>query len=109
MTSERIGALDHRLTIEAPSRTSDGGGGAAIIWTLVDEVWGAMRPISASESLDAEGLKGRVSHEIVIRFRPGVSPKMRFRLAARLFDIRSAVDAEEEHRFLRCLVEERLT
>jgi hypothetical protein len=32
---------------------------------------------------------------------------MRFVLGARIFEIRSALDSGERHRFLRCLVEER--
>lgn len=108
MSMERIGALDHRLMLEAPSRTADGGGGATVNWSLAAEVWGAVRPLTGSESLEAEGLKGRVSHEIVIRYRVGVTPLMRFSLGARHFDIRTAIDISEERRWLRCLVEERL-
>ena len=107
MTHVRIGALDHRLALEAPVRTDDGGGGASLAWSLIAEVWGSLTPLSGGEAFEADGLKGRVTHEIVVRYRPGVTASMRFRLGTRLFDIRSAVDAGEEHRTLRCLAEER--
>jgi SPP1 family predicted phage head-tail adaptor len=108
MTHVRIGALDHRLALEAPVRASDGGGGSSVSWSLVSEVWGSLTPVTGSEVFDAEGLKGRVTHEIIVRYRTGVTPQMRFRLGTRQFEIRSVVDTGEEHRTLRCLAEERL-
>jgi len=53
-------------------------------------------------------VRGRVSHEIWIRYRTGVLPDMRFALGTRVFEIRAAIDSGERHRFLRCLVEERI-
>jgi SPP1 family predicted phage head-tail adaptor len=109
MTVIPIGELSHRLRLEAPSRTADGGGGANVIWTLVAEVWGAIRTASGSERLEADGLKGRVSHEIWIRHRDGVAPDMRFVEGARVFDIRAVLDQAGRRTFLRCAVEERVT
>lgn len=108
MTHVRIGALDHRLMLEAPSRTTDEGGGATIAWSLVAEVWASLRPLAANEVFDAEGLKGRITHEITLRYRAGVTPSMRFRMGARQFAIRAAINVDEESRVLRCLAEERL-
>jgi SPP1 family predicted phage head-tail adaptor len=108
MSHANIGEMRHRLTLEAPQRTADGGGGAIVTWTLIADVWGAVVPLSGSESLEADGLKGRVTHQISIRYRPGISPEMRFVLGTRRFDIRAVVDRDEHRRFLRCLVEEQV-
>lgn len=108
MTTLRIGELYHRLALEAATRIDDGAGGATETWALIAEVWGALRPASGSEAVEADGLKGRAAHEIWIRHRTGVLPEMRFRLGTRLFDIRAVIDQAERQRFLRCLVEERL-
>lgn len=105
--SVAIGDMRHRLALEAPLSAEDGGGGAKETWALVAEVWGAIRPISGSESVEADGLRGRVSHEIWIRYR-NLAPEMRFVLGPRVFDIRAAIDVGERRRFLRCLVEERV-
>jgi len=105
--SVSIGELRHRLGLQAPLAEDDGGGGVTRTWALVAEVWGAVRPLSGGESVAADGLHGSVSHEIWIRYRPGVVPEMRFALGARLFDIRSVIDSGERRRFLRCLAEER--
>jgi SPP1 family predicted phage head-tail adaptor len=106
--SVSIGEMRHRLALEAPLADSDGGGGVTRTWALVAEVWGAIRPLSGGEGVEADGLRGQVSHEIWIRHRAGVVPEMRFVLGARIFEIRAAIDAGERHRFLRCLVEERV-
>ena len=106
MTVITIGELKHRLMLEAPSRSPDGGGGASLTWEPVAELWGAIRPLTGGEGVEADGLKGRVTHEIWIRRRAGVVPEMRFALGSRLFDIRAALDAGG--RFLKCLVEERV-
>lgn len=103
-----IGELRHRLALEAPLDTPDEGGGVSRAWALVAEVWGAVKPIGGTETVEADGVSGRISHEVWIRFRAGVRPEMRFALGARVFEIRAAIDTGERHRFLRCLVEERI-
>lgn len=103
-----VGEMRHRLALQAPLADADGGGGVTRTWSLVAEVWAAIRPLSGGESVAADGLHGRVSHEVWIRHRAGVVPEMRFVLGARIFEIRAVVDAGERRRFLRCLVEERV-
>ena len=108
MSVPPIGKLRQRLTLQQPVRAADGGGGAAVTWTFVADVWAAMSPIGGDERVDADALQGRLTHEVWIRFRSDVAAQMRFILGARIFDIRGVADIEEAHRFQRCLVEERL-
>jgi SPP1 family predicted phage head-tail adaptor len=107
MTVISIGELSHRFALMAPVRTADGGGGATVTWSLIAELWGALRPVSGGEHVEADGVKDRIAHEIWIRHRAGVTSDMRFVLGARVFEIRAVVDVGERRRFLRCLVEER--
>lgn len=109
MTRIAIGEMRYRLALEAPLETPDGGGGASRTWSLLAEVWGAIRPVTGTERFEADGLSGRVSHEIWIRHRTGVTPDMRLRLGARVFEIRAVIDVNERRRFLRCLAEERVS
>lgn len=104
-----IGEMRHRLALESPVETPDGGGGSSRTWALVAEVWGAIRSQSGTERFEADGVSGRVSHEIWIRHRTGVTPDMRIRLGARVFELRAVIDVKERRRALRCLVEERVT
>ena len=108
MSTPAIGKMRYRVTLQQPARTPDGGGGASVAWTNVSDLWAALMPIGGNEGVEADGLKGRTTHEIWVRFQAGLGPHMRFILGARVFDIRSITDIEEAHRFQRCLVEERL-
>lgn len=107
MKRPAIGRLRHCLTLEAADRTSDGGGGASETWATVATVWAEITPTSGSESVDADALTGRISHEIVFRYRTDVAPVMRLRSAARLFEIAAVIDVDERRRWLKCLCVER--
>lgn len=102
-----MGEMSKRFALESASVTADGGGGGTTAWALVAEVWGALRPMSGGERIEADGLRTRITHELWIRHREGVLPGMRFRLGPRTFLIGAVFDAAERQRFLRCLVEER--
>lgn len=107
MTAPLIGAMRHRLSLEAASRTGDGGGGAAETWEPIADVWAAIDPISGDEATGSESVRGRVSHAIHIRHRAGIAPSMRFRSGARVFEILAVIDIGERRRRLRCLCRER--
>ena len=49
-----IGRLRHRLTLEASSRTPDGGGGASETWATAAQLWGRIRPIGGTEVFDTD-------------------------------------------------------
>lgn len=101
-----IGELRERLTFEAPSRVSDGGGGAAVTWTEVAAVWARIRPRSGDESFALDRVAGRLSHEIVIRYRSDVTLAMRFRSGTHVYDIRAAFDPDGRQHWLQCIAEE---
>jgi len=104
----RIGALRHRIDLEAPIRTNDGGGGASVTWSTLAEIWASIEPMNGQESVLGDGLASRISHEIVVRHRSGLEPSMRFRLGARVFEIKAVLDIDERGRMLRCLCREEL-
>jgi SPP1 family predicted phage head-tail adaptor len=106
MSGPGIGALRDRVTLESPSRTADGGGGAAVTWTTVAEVWAAVRPITGAERLEADQIAGRITHEVWLRERPDVVPAMRLRQDARVLHIVAVLRTGRRNR-LKCLCEER--
>jgi SPP1 family predicted phage head-tail adaptor len=101
-----IGSLRHRVILETPSRADDGGGGAIVTWLPVAEIWAAIMPLSGTEGVTADGLSARVSHALVVRYRAGIAPAMRFRYGARTLGITAVIDPDERHRYLRCLCRE---
>jgi len=102
-----IGDLRNRVAIERAVRTSDGGGGFAVTWELVVEVWAAIIARGAGEALELDRVAGTATHDIWIRYRTGILPEMRMRMGGREFDIRGVIDPDERRRWLKCVVEER--
>lgn len=107
MTEFSASDLRHRLTLEQLSRVTDEGGGFSESWVTVATLFADLRPIGGDERFEADRLAGRVTHRIVLRYRAGVVPAMRFRTATRIFHIAAAIDADERRRWLNCLCEER--
>jgi len=101
-----IASLRERFTLEQPARTPDGGGGAAVTWNAVAQLWAYARPITGDERLRHDQVSGRLTHEVWIRYRAGVVPAMRFRQASRIYEIVAVIEAERRSR-LKCLCEER--
>lgn len=106
MSQPVIGALRERVTLEAANRVADGGGGATVTWEAVTELWAAVRPIGGEERLRADQLAGRITHEVWIRHRSGVTPAMRFRSGTRILEIVAVLAVARRSR-LKCLCEER--
>ena len=105
--STRIGRLRYRLKIERPVRTGDGGGGAAVAWDELAEVWGAVEAITGKETVGADRVAGEASCLITIRHRSDFAPAMRFRRGSEIFHILAALDRDGRRRFLACQCERR--
>jgi len=101
-----IGTLRERFTLEQPARAADGGGGASITWETVTELWAHVRPLTGDERLAHDQLAGRLTHQVWIRYRPGIVPAMRFRQGARIYEIVAVLEAKRRA-YLECLCEER--
>lgn len=107
MTASSIGAMRHRITIEAVTRSGDGGGGATETWTPVADVWAAIEPVTGTETAAAETPRGAITHTVTMRYRAGLAPAMRLRFGARLFEIVALIDPQSRSRRLKCYCRER--
>lgn len=103
----RIGAMRHRLVIEARDAISDSGGGQTVSWSSGATVWAEITPLSGGELLRQDRLSATITHRISLRYRSDVAPEMRFRSGERLFEILTVRDVDERHRRLECLCEEK--
>ncbi len=105
-----VGALRHRLVIEAERPAGDGGGGqGADPWAnpiTVATVWGKIVPLTGAETSRAARLEARVTHRITIRWRPGILAQYRIKFGGRVFNIRSIINRDERNRVLEILAEE---
>ncbi len=104
-----VGELRHRLVIQSARAADDGGGGQSDPWSdpvTVATVWGKVEPLTGGERPRAMQIEDRLSHRVVIRHRPGITPAMRIVFGTRLFNVRAVVNREERGRFLELLCEE---
>lgn len=108
MTSGVIGSLRHRVTIERPQRTADIAGTATIEWIGIANVYARIEATNGREIGIADGIAGRASHKVLIRYRDDVLPEMRFLAGNRHLEIRAALDIDGRRRWLQCLCEEQL-
>ena len=107
MTEFSPSDLRHRLTLEELVRVSDEGGGFTESWTELATLFADLRPTAGGERVESDRLTGTVTHEVALRYRAGVAPATRLRMATRLFHILAVIDVDERRRWLKCLCEER--
>ena len=102
------GALRHKLTIEAATRTDDGGGGAEVGWHPVGEAWAEIVPLSGKEELTAEKRTSRLVHTVTLRWRADLAPTHRLRHGPRVLEIEAVLDPDGRRRWLNCRCTERV-
>lgn len=99
--------FNRKLTLEAPTRSSDGAGGFSEVWQTIGTIWGEVLPRGAGREVEASELKLKVT----VRAAPQGAPSrptaaMRFRDGGRLYVIEAVTEAEAAGRYLVCFVKE---
>ena len=75
-------------------------------WRPVDDVWAALRPLSARALQLAQQTDERTTHRAVMRFRADVASGWRLRMGYRYFAVQTVHDPDERRRYIECLCEE---
>lgn len=103
--------LSRRLTLEAPTRVSDGGGGFSTSWTILGFLWAAVVPALTREGADAAGTRAQAALRITVRGAPPDAPSrprpgQRLRDGTRRYRIIAVTEADPFGRRLHCQAEE---
>ena len=106
MSGANIGALRHRVTLEAPVDAPDGAGGFSRSFTPIANLWARVAPGGAREDFVEQRAEQAANHVVTIRWRDDVTKDMRFVHRGRKLRIQSTVDPDERRRFLVCQCEE---
>ncbi|APX87923.1 head-tail adaptor protein [Methylorubrum extorquens] len=106
MTHRPLGARRRRLVLEVPVDEPDGFGGRLRRYVAGPMLWGSLESLGSTAAprggrTDRPGL-----YRVGLRYRPGVTPAMRFADGPRRFAIRAADDPDGRRRDLVCEVEE---
>ena len=103
--------LNRRLTLESPTRQSDGAGGYVVSWTALGELWAEVVPRTGRETQTAGTPVAAVSYKIIVRgARVGDTrrpvPEQRFREGSRIFQIRAVTEHDRNAHYLVCFADE---
>ena len=94
----RAGTLRTRVLIQQRALGRDGFGQQVTTWSTLSEAWAAIEPMSGRELELAQAVSAEVTHQVTIRYRPGITQAMRIVYNGRVFDIHSVLDADMRHR-----------
>jgi len=106
MTQPMIGLMRSRLTLETPVETPDNAGGVLRSYTTLALVWAEVLTLNTQQRLEAEQIGQTVTHRITLRYRDGITTKLRLRRASQIFLIRGVEDPDDRKRRLICHCEE---
>jgi SPP1 family predicted phage head-tail adaptor len=94
----RSGPLRHRITIEAPVETQGSDGSMTTTWETFLTAWASIEPLIGREYFAQQREQAAVSHKIRMRYRPGITHKMRVAWGTRVFEIESVLNVGERNR-----------
>jgi head-tail adaptor len=103
----RTPRLSRRLTLETPTRASDGAGGFTKGWTGLGTLWAEVAPAALRTAAQPGATETRLPLKITVRGAPVGAPSrpqagQRFRDGARVYPIASVAE-DAQGRFLLCL------
>ncbi len=94
------GSLRHRITLQKRATGNDGFGQDGNSWADVLSCWASIEPSARNEQVVGEAMVSSRTHIVMIRYRAGVTSRMRIVHGARVFEIGSVIDLEERHFWL---------
>ena len=102
----QIGDLRHSVTIQYSTRVADGAGGFTVTWATAAEVYAAIWPISAKETVQAMGQAMTITHRIRMRYRANIRSSWRIKHGSRYYNIVSIINPNMDRKWLDILVKE---
>lgn len=100
--------LNNRARLQELSPDLDERGQRSI-WVDRFKFWCSIDPLTGRELLAAQQEKSEISHEVEMRFRPGITAAMRIVFKNRIFDIHAVTNPRERNERLKLLCGEGLS
>jgi SPP1 family predicted phage head-tail adaptor len=104
----KAGSLRHLVEIQNPLERQTEYGETETTWHRVATCDASITPLSAREFFAAQQVQADVSHRIVVRYVPCISPRMRVVFGCRVFHIESVLNTDERDVTLELLCKESL-
>ena len=95
------GPLNRQITLQYPTKVSDGMGGFTQAWVDAATVWAKISTLRSDEALIAMQTTGTAIHNVIIRYRTDVKSSWRIKYGNRYWNIIGPpIDVNQEHRYL---------
>lgn len=99
-----IGQLRHRVTVQNPARTADGGGGYTESWSNASPatVWAKIDPATPSliERVAGNTIEAPITHIVTMRAHSAVTTKTRLVFGSRNLQVRGLQRVDEVSEWL---------
>lgn len=95
--------MRQKISIQTNTQTTDGQGGFTESWATDATVWASIEPAKAYEKFQAAQMDTPITHNIMIRYRSGVTTKKRLLYGSRVFDIKEVINIDEANAFLKII------
>jgi len=96
----RAGTMRERITLTHPTNTEDARWGPTPGESQYATAWAEVKPITATERMQDEGIQADTTHVLRMRYRSDVTSKDVVTWRGRKLQIESAIDVEGRHREL---------
>ena len=94
------GQLTKQVTIQVRTLDQDASGQPTETWATFATVYAKIAPLTGKDYLSAKQVVDDITHDVAIRYRRGVKPKMRVSYLDRTLEILSALDPDESREWL---------
>lgn len=101
-----IGAMNKRITIQAPPGTQDSYGAESGTWNTVATFWANVLSLTGQSLYNANQVNNEVTVKVTMRYLPGILPKFRILFGSRTFEIISVINQVEANKFLELMCKE---
>lgn len=100
---EVTGTLNRRITIQLMTDGQDTRGAVTQTPSTFATVWAHVEPLAGAELFTAQRTQAEVTTRFLVRYLPGLKPKMRISYAGQNYDILSMRDVDTGHRLVELL------
>jgi SPP1 family predicted phage head-tail adaptor len=91
------GALRHKVIIQQPAEVTNSLGEITVSWSTFAIVWAEILPLSGREYWSSKQVNSEVTGKIRIRYKSGITPKMRVKYGTRIFNIEAVMNYQEKN------------
>jgi SPP1 family predicted phage head-tail adaptor len=103
--SVAVGRMRHRISVEARTLNKNAYGEDVETWSVLFQTWAWVRSLSGRELMQAQQVQSLATHEVTMRYRPGLDATVRVDRDGRKFNV-VALIPDEKNEKLRLLCAE---